>query len=166
VTADSLPLTPNGKVDRQALISSDAARPSSSAELAAPGSKLERIIAEVWKQALNLEKVGTHDNIFDLGGHSLLLAQIHSRLCEVLKADLPFIKVLEHPTISSLAKYIGRRHGEDSTLKENRDRANKQREVLRRQRRSSGGASGASTTQDTAGDDHTISAKSRGKNDG
>jgi natural product biosynthesis luciferase-like monooxygenase protein len=165
MTVDALPLTPNGKIDRKALLSFEVARSLPSAEWVAPHSQLERIIAEVWKQALSLEKVGIHDNIFDLGGHSLLMAQIHSRLREILKVDLPFIKVLEHPTISSLAKYIGQQQDEDSTLMSNRDRANKQRDVLRRQKQSSRGASGRSSAgpvaiQKTTDGDQSMGDKS------
>lgn len=137
IVMDGLPMTPNGKIDRQALSfeAGEAGSPALSAEPVAPNSDLERVIAEIWKQALNLEKIGVNDNFFDLGGHSLLMAQVHSRLREILKADFPLIKILEHPTISSLAKYIDRQQDTDSTLRQNRDRAHKQREALKRPKR-------------------------------
>jgi acyl carrier protein len=58
---------------------------------------------------LHVEKVGVHDNFFDLGGHSLLMIQVHSALQERLKRDLPVIELFEYPTIDSLARYLS--HG-------------------------------------------------------
>jgi hypothetical protein len=55
--------------------------------------------------------VGIHDNFFDLGGHSLLVIQIYSRLRELPELrdrELAIVELFEHPTISALAKHIGR----------------------------------------------------------
>ena len=55
---------------------------------------------------LHLEKVGIHDNFFDLGGHSLLLVQLHAKLRELFHQNLAITTLFEYPTISSLAKYL------------------------------------------------------------
>ncbi|WAJ35465.1 amino acid adenylation domain-containing protein [Pseudomonas sp. GOM7] len=75
----SLPLTPNGKLDRKALPAPDAtAYPSRSYE--APQAGTETLLAELWKELLNLEQVGRHDHFFELGGHSLLAVTLVERL--------------------------------------------------------------------------------------
>jgi acyl-CoA synthetase (AMP-forming)/AMP-acid ligase II len=78
VLLESLPLTPNGKVDRKALPKPEVHR--APLEYLAPRSEIERLLVEIWKQTLGVEKPGLKDNFFDLGGHSLLLAQVQSRL--------------------------------------------------------------------------------------
>ncbi|MGH9848856.1 MAG: non-ribosomal peptide synthetase, partial [Blastocatellia bacterium] len=77
---DAMPLTPNGKVDRRALPDADNVRIESEAPYAAPTTEVERAIAAVWQEALRVEKVGLNDNFFDIGGHSLLMIQIHGKL--------------------------------------------------------------------------------------
>jgi aryl carrier-like protein len=136
VRLNAMPLTPNGKINRQALPSPDAARPELKASYQAPRSKLESAIAEVWHRALNVERVGMHDNFFDLGGHSLLMAQVHSQLKEIHGRDLPLIKLLEHPTISSLAKYLKGEEDAHLSVEQNYSRAQKQMKAIGRQRES------------------------------
>jgi amino acid adenylation domain-containing protein len=99
----ALPLSPNGKVDARALPAPERVRPELEAAYAAPKSELERIIATVWQEELKVETVGIHDNFFDLGGHSLLLARVHSRLREALDRDLSLVELFKNPTVSSLA---------------------------------------------------------------
>ena len=103
VALPALPLTPNGKLDVRALPAPAALRPELAAPYAAPESELERIIATVWRQALRVDKVGIHDNFFDLGGHSLLLAQVHARLREALGRELSLIDLFKSPTVHALA---------------------------------------------------------------
>ncbi|HEY0604618.1 MAG TPA: beta-ketoacyl synthase N-terminal-like domain-containing protein, partial [Herpetosiphonaceae bacterium] len=112
VTLDALPLTANGKVDRRALPVPEAGRDESATPLVAPRSGIEQAIAAVWQDVLGVERVGVHDNFFDLGGHSLLLAQVHTRLRELLRADLALVDLFRYPTISALAAYLAEeQHG-------------------------------------------------------
>jgi len=131
VLAD-LPRTPNGKIDRRALPAPDAARVEGRSAFVAPRTPFERRIAEIWREVLALETVGVDDNFFDLGGHSLLMAQVHSRLREVVERDLPLVKLLEHPTISALSRYL--REGDQAgfSLGESRERALRQQQGRRR----------------------------------
>jgi len=105
VTLAALPLTPNGKVDRAALPEPDAGRPELGTDYRPPRSELERTIAAVWREVLGVEAVGVHDNFFDLGGHSLLLAQAHSRLI-ALGHDLTLLDLFRHPTVDALARRL------------------------------------------------------------
>ncbi|HEY0171708.1 MAG TPA: amino acid adenylation domain-containing protein, partial [Pyrinomonadaceae bacterium] len=112
VLLDSLPLTPNGKVDRKALPKPEGRRPARADAYAAPRSEVERQVAEIWRQALGVEKVGLDDNFFDLGGHSLLLAQVQSRLSQAGR-EVSMLDLLRHPTVGALAARL-EREGADS----------------------------------------------------
>jgi len=81
-------------------------RPNLSSEFVAPKSELEINIAKIWKSALGISDVGINDDFFDLGGHSLLLTQVVSRLKKHLSIDLPITSLFETPTIEQWAKVI------------------------------------------------------------
>lgn len=66
-------------------------------------STMQRRIASVWEKAFGIENIGIDENFFDLGGHSLLLIQVHSLLCEELDRDIPVVDVFANPTIEKLA---------------------------------------------------------------
>lgn len=102
----TLPLTPNGKVNRNALPEPDDRRPELEVTYEPPQTEVEQTIAHIWQQMLHVEKVGIYDNFFDLGGHSLLLVQIHAKLREVLNTNISIVNLFEYPTINSLAKYL------------------------------------------------------------
>ncbi len=110
VTLPKLPLLPNGKVDRKALPTPEAERPSLSSPFLAPKSRLEGTISEAWRGVLGVERVGVHDNFFDLGGHSLLMAQVHQKLLESLPDDLgprlTMLELFQYPTVAALARHL------------------------------------------------------------
>jgi natural product biosynthesis luciferase-like monooxygenase protein len=135
VMLDRLPMTSNGKIDRKRLPLVEGIRKQLKSEYLQPKGELEGLIAEIWRQALNVDKVGREDNFFDLGGHSLLLAQVHGQLCQALHREMPLIKMLEHPTVSSLARFLSQEQINPLSLGQNQDRAGKVREGLSRQRR-------------------------------
>ncbi|MET8010137.1 non-ribosomal peptide synthase/polyketide synthase [Streptomyces sp. NPDC005271] len=100
-TLDALPLTPNGKVDRRALPDPDPA-PSSGAGHVAPRTPLESRIATIWADVLGLERVGVHDNFFDLGGDSILSIQVVSRARQA-GLRLSTKDLFTHQTVAALA---------------------------------------------------------------
>ncbi|MEG4421610.1 amino acid adenylation domain-containing protein [Microcoleus sp. LAD1_D5] len=134
VFLNHLPLTPNGKVDRKSLPAPDAINPQLETTYVAPQSEIEQAIATVWQQVLHLEKVGVDDNFFDLGGHSLLMAQAHSQLREVVDKEVSIIEMFKYPTISSLAKYLNEEPEEKSSAASSQDRVKKQKEAINRQK--------------------------------
>jgi hypothetical protein len=134
VFCDALPLTLNGKVDRKALPAPDGSRAKLTASSGRPQTELEQIIASAWQETLNLTEVGVHDNFFDLGGHSLLLAQVHAQLRTTLDKNFPLIKMIENPTINALAKYLSQEPDQQFLLQDTQARAQKQRESLRRKK--------------------------------
>ncbi|MCC3422541.1 MAG: amino acid adenylation domain-containing protein [Microcoleus sp. PH2017_01_SCD_O_A] len=130
----NFPLTPNGKVDRKALPEPEAINPELSATYVAPQTEIEQNIATVWQQLLHLEKVGVDDNFFDLGGHSLLMAQAHSQLREVVDRDVSIVEMFKYPTIRSLAKYLSEEPEEQSSVGSSQERIKKQKDAMNRQK--------------------------------
>jgi amino acid adenylation domain-containing protein/thioester reductase-like protein len=110
VTLEALPLTPNGKVDRRSLPTPEISR-SDTANYAAPRNPIEKKLAKIWTQILNIEIIGIHDNFFGLGGHSLLVTQLVMKVREAFQIDLPLRILFESPTIAELAQIIERGNG-------------------------------------------------------
>ncbi|HEX2189661.1 MAG TPA: amino acid adenylation domain-containing protein, partial [Longimicrobiaceae bacterium] len=100
---DALPLTPNGKLDRAAL-PEPAAAPS--AAYTAPRTPTERALADAWAEALGVERVGVHDDFFDLGGHSLAAARAVARVRERTGRDLPLAELFRGGTVERLARLL------------------------------------------------------------
>ncbi|HXQ69968.1 MAG TPA: amino acid adenylation domain-containing protein [Pyrinomonadaceae bacterium] len=105
VRLEAMPLTANGKVDRRALPDPDV-RGTPEEIYVAPQTELEQSLAAIWQEVLKLERVGLSDNFFDLGGHSLLLVQVRSKLRELLGHQVPVLELFKYPTIGSLAKHL------------------------------------------------------------
>jgi len=141
---DRLPLTPNGKIDRRALPAPRAAA-TAAAEYVAPRTDTERTIAEVWREVLNLDRVGRHDKFFALGGHSLLLVRAHGRLAERLGREIAVIDLFRHPDVASLGRFLDGGATSDVAAVEARAEmieAGKDRRRMRLERRQGAGPSG------------------------
>ncbi|HEV2147889.1 MAG TPA: amino acid adenylation domain-containing protein, partial [Longimicrobiaceae bacterium] len=82
VLLEALPLTPNGKLDRRALPDPAPAAAAAASGYTAPSTPAERILAELWAELLRVERVGVHENFFELGGDSILSIQIVARARE------------------------------------------------------------------------------------
>ena len=97
------PVTPNGKIDRDALPQVNA---QAEASYVAPRTPLERVLAQLWADALGIERVGVHDNFFELGGDSILSIQFMARANQT-GLRLATKDVFEHQTIAQLALAVG-----------------------------------------------------------
>jgi amino acid adenylation domain-containing protein len=106
VMLESLPLTSSGKVDRLALPAPDYSHIELEKSFVAPSTPLEKAVAESWCLALDINKVGIHDNFFSLGGHSLLATKIISHLRTSLGVNVSLPRFFEAPTIAQLAEII------------------------------------------------------------
>ncbi|KGC09274.1 hybrid non-ribosomal peptide synthetase/type I polyketide synthase [Burkholderia gladioli] len=104
VELDALPLTANGKIDLRALPAPSFA--ADRAEHVAPRTPLEELLAGIWARVLKLDRVGVHDNFFDLGGHSLSATQVVAELREHLPMELPLRAFFEAPTIEAFAQVV------------------------------------------------------------
>jgi len=114
VVLDTLPLTRNGKLDRSALPAPQFGLRTPHEQL--PANGLERWLAGVWQELLGLPQVGVEDNFFDLGGHSLLITQVHRQLRERLGRDISIIELFEYPTIRSLTRHLASDEDFDRTV--------------------------------------------------
>ncbi|MEM7584178.1 MAG: amino acid adenylation domain-containing protein [Acidobacteriota bacterium] len=110
VPLDEIPLTMNGKVDRRALPAPERTA-TGSGKTTAPQNEIERTIAEVWKKVLHVNAVGTHESFFDIGGNSLLLAEVHEELRRETAPEMTLVDLFRYPTISALADFLSRGRG-------------------------------------------------------
>ena len=106
VLLDALPLTANGKIDRNALPDPSASESEAAAQPELPRNELERAIAQAWKDALGVDSVGLNENFFDLGAHSLMVAEVHMQLQEQLGRELSLVDLFQFPTITALANHL------------------------------------------------------------
>lgn len=102
VTLAELPLTVTGKLDERALPEPDA--PATDPAPTATG--VAGVITRAWCETLGRAGVGEHDNFFDLGGHSLLMALVQQRLERELSRRLPIAELFAHPTIAGLTAHL------------------------------------------------------------
>jgi acyl-coenzyme A synthetase/AMP-(fatty) acid ligase len=112
VLLDVLPLLPNRKVDRQALPVPEMVRPDIDTAFVAPRTAVEGELAGIWTDVLKLNHVGLHDNFLELGGDSLLGAEVVSRLRRAFQVNLSLRDFFRTPTVAGLAVAILRRQTE------------------------------------------------------
>ena len=134
VALNSIPRTPNGKVDRAALPAPGQARPNLDTQFVAPRNETEASIAGIWQRLLKVQRVGRDDNFFDLGGHSLLMVQVHSALLETLPASLTILDLFRYPTVKSLAEFLSQGEPKTVSFDKAQDRAQNRRLALDRTR--------------------------------
>jgi syringomycin synthetase protein SyrE len=105
VQMDALPLTSSGKVDFRAL-----PVPNSNQEITdtfvPPQGTDEEALAHIWKEVLQIDRVGRHDSFFDLGGHSLLAIKIITGIEAVFQVKVLLRSLFEAPTVAGLSKII------------------------------------------------------------
>ena len=106
VFLETFPLTPNGKIDRKALPKPDTSRPTLARGYVAPKTEIEQTIATIWQEVLGLDQVGRHDNLFDLGGDSIISLQITARANQA-GLHLTPKQLFDHQTIAELAAVVG-----------------------------------------------------------
>ena len=115
VLLESLPLTSNGKVDRRALPTHELDS-TLLEKYVAPRTPIEEMLAQIWAQVLKLERVGIHDNFFEVGGHSLLATQLLSRIRTSFKVELALRELFARATVAELAQSIGQLQQQDLEL--------------------------------------------------
>jgi acyl carrier protein len=106
VQLSELPLTTNGKLDHQKLPAVERQEREVRASYVAARTTVEETLVGVWKELLGIAEVGVEDNFFDLGGHSLLVTQLMSRVREAFSVEIPLRPLYEQPTIAKLAELI------------------------------------------------------------
>jgi amino acid adenylation domain-containing protein len=103
VTLEALPLTANGKTDLRAL---PAPAPAPERDHVPPTTPAEETIAAIWAEALGVERVGVHDNFFEIGGHSLLVARLYAAIREAFARELALVDLFRHTTVAAQAAFV------------------------------------------------------------
>ncbi|HKN84850.1 MAG TPA: amino acid adenylation domain-containing protein [Pyrinomonadaceae bacterium] len=134
VSLSALPLTVNGKVDRKKLPDPQENSSPPAIKYVAPCTDTERIIASIWREELQVEKAGIHDNFFDLGGSSLIMVRVFDRLQTTFGNRLKMVELFRHPTIATLAKHLSQDQPEAFSQARVDNLVNRQKEA-RSQRR-------------------------------
>ncbi|WNG47517.1 AMP-binding protein [Archangium minus] len=105
VFLDALPLTPNGKLDRRALPVPGTSAARAAAQVP-PRTLVEELLVGLWAELLGVERVGIHDDFFDLGGHSLAATQLVARIRAVFDVDISLQELFDLPTVAKLAERL------------------------------------------------------------
>jgi amino acid adenylation domain-containing protein len=114
VKVEAIPWTPIGKVDRKRL-----PKPDKETDLlqpdAAPRSEIEKRLAHIWQEILEKDRVGIDDNFFDLGGTSLDIIKVNTRIKEEFNQQIPVVSLFKYTTIRSLVHCIDQGQAENKT---------------------------------------------------
>ena len=105
IPLEKIPLTANGKVDRKAL-PGPGGKVDTGTVYIPPSSKIEEELLNIWQEVLHVEKIGMDDNLFDLGGNSILLLKLHSKINEKYPSLVDVVDLFNHTTIGKLAEFI------------------------------------------------------------
>jgi len=114
VMLESFPLTSHGKLDRRAL-PAPARQAYVSRDYQAPRGELEQGLASIWQELLRMERIGRHDNFFEIGGHSLLGMKLITRVRETFDVRSASMTIFRYPTIEDMAQQIERMRSEAPT---------------------------------------------------
>ncbi|HEU5124959.1 MAG TPA: amino acid adenylation domain-containing protein [Verrucomicrobiae bacterium] len=130
VSLSEFPLTLNGKIDLRALPDPELLTAAASESIVPPRNSAEENLARIWREVLGRNSFGVHDNFFALGGHSLLVTQMISRIAKQFQIELPVRQVFETPTIAGLAMKLT-----DAPLIQNANTSIPRRQTARAQAR-------------------------------
>ncbi len=108
VTVDAFPKTTHGKIDYRAL-PAPAFQAEDAAKYAAPRTPIEETLAELFGELTHAPKIGLYDNFFQLGGHSLLITQLASRIHSTFEVELSLRALFDNPTVIDMAILIEER---------------------------------------------------------
>ena len=123
VPLTKIPTTPAGKIDYRRLPTDGCLAASAlthgdersvAGSLREPATATERAIAEIWREVLRIDRIGSDDHFFHLGGHSLLAAQVFARIRDRLGADLRLRQIYSHPTVAELAGLVDQQSERDA----------------------------------------------------
>ena len=102
VSVSSFPKTSNGKINYRAL-PAPVLKSQSEAAYEAPRTPIEETIADLFGELTNVPQIGLYDNFFQLGGHSLLITQLASRIHTIFEVELSLRALFENPTVIDMA---------------------------------------------------------------
>ncbi|MWV42002.1 amino acid adenylation domain-containing protein, partial [Paenibacillus sp. HJL G12] len=142
IVLDALPLTPNGKLDRKKLPRPDQCQEQREEPIHLPENKLQQTIADVWQAVLKKDRIGIEDNFFEIGGDSLRLMQVHSRLQQELDCEIAIADLFKYPTVKSLTMLLQDAEEQDKRnqeeLTEIMERAEQRKEMMKKRKQARG----------------------------
>ncbi|MEU3169745.1 amino acid adenylation domain-containing protein [Streptosporangium sp. NPDC006930] len=107
VTLDAMPLTSSGKVDRQALPEPGGdGGDCGDDDFDAPQTATEQTIAEIWAEVLKLRRIAREDDFLEIGGHSLVAAQVITQVRERFAVNVPIRVLFENPVLADFAEAV------------------------------------------------------------
>jgi polyketide synthase PksJ len=111
-------------------------RPELDNDYVSPKNDIEQKLADIWQKTLSIEVVGIHDEFFALGGDSLILIQIHSKIKELFTTDIAVVDLYKYNTVASLAKYLSSENTEDEQpiFESVSQRSNRRLEAMKQKR--------------------------------
>lgn len=106
VQLEAIPLTANGKMDVRSLRTPESRQEESDVDFAAAQTEIEKQLCVMWQDVLGMNRVGMHDDFFDLGGHSLKAMILIGHIQQRFGQDIPLKALFEAPTIREFAYRI------------------------------------------------------------
>lgn len=101
-----MPLTSNGKIDKKALELLAQKQQAADKPFEAPMGHLQKALAAIWQNVLQMDRIGASDNFFEIGGNSIKLIQVLNRIKKELEVNIPLTTAFTYPTIKALAEKI------------------------------------------------------------
>ncbi|OQY29315.1 MAG: hypothetical protein B6244_04175 [Candidatus Cloacimonetes bacterium 4572_55] len=106
VPLPEIPLTANGKIDYKSLPKPDLSQIAMTDSYIEPRNAVEKKLAEIWTDALGVDRVGIRDNFFDLGGHSMLAVSLFAKIEKRLGKKFPLSTLFQSPTVEHQASIL------------------------------------------------------------
>ncbi len=106
-----LPRLPNGKLDRSSLPKPEIAKRDNES-FVTPLAGTQQVVAGVFQEVLQLDRVGADENFFDLGAHSLQMVRVRALLNQHLEKPLSLVSLFQYPNVRALSNFIDREAGE------------------------------------------------------
>lgn len=111
---EKFPLTRNGKLDRKALLQIQQQLKISGSEIIAPETETEKQLLLIWKKIFNHDQISILDDFFDLGGHSLKVANLILKINESFGINISIKEIINTPVLADLAKVLDKMHKNDA----------------------------------------------------
>ncbi len=124
---DAMPLSPNGKVDRRKLPPIEA---TTTTNAATPMTEAQQTVAEIWKKVLGAHEIGLDDNFFEVGGNSLLIANVECELRPHFRTPFTITDLFEFSTIRTLAARLSGEGKQSGVVSEAQERARRQKMAM------------------------------------
>ena len=134
----TLPLTHSRKIDRNALPEPGRERPDMECPYVPPGNEQEKVLCDIWGRILEVDRVGTQDGFFELGGTSVLAMRMIEVIRKALQVDLPVVKLFQYPNVALLAEYLQGLHACGVSFADPEQRGRQRRAIISSRRHGAG----------------------------